>query len=362
MDEKKNVAVVLPVYNGASMLEACIRSVSAAGERVSEIIIVDDGSTDETLARARAIANRDHRIHIISTDNHGSYMARVTGIRAATADFLAFIDVDDHFIPGSLDLLAGLLESCDADISFGGIIETENCSSVNIPDAEAAVRIQTSAEMWPRIMKWKTQEFMLYIWHKLYKRELFDDLPEIDHICQGDDVILTCAAFRNAKRIAETTAPVYLYCINPSGLTHRGFSDSDLDLIRVWDTVVDMMDSQDNPDLSYLARFNRWRTDYTLITRLILTDDKKADRKYAEELVKWRNGLKRHWRDLISPHAMPADREILVFGLRFFYVPVKVLLRMGKRASGISTGVLLHSGDKRHERRKEYDQNIGSFW
>ena len=158
-------------------------------------------------------------------------------------------------------------------------------------------------------------------------------------------MILTCKAFMSAKKIVETIAPVYQYYINPAGLTHKGFSDSDLDLIRVWDTVVEMLVGDEQ--LAYFARYNRWRTDFTLITRLILTDDRTLDRKYARELAKWRAGIKTHWKDLISPHAMPRNRELLIIGLRFFYLPTKWLMRMGKRVKGSNTGELLHSGEKR---------------
>ena len=341
----QDIAVIIPVYNGADKLESCVQSAQKAGNRITEIIIVDDGSVDDTLAVAEKLAVGDSRIQVIHTDNHGSYMARVTGIRAATTSYIAFIDVDDQYYQGALDLLVDLLEKYDADISFGGIVESAEFTSNQEKIERAKIRTQTPEQMWPRIMKWKTQEFMLYIWHKLYKRELFDGLPEIDHICQGDDVILTCKAFMSAKKIVETIAPVYQYYINPAGLTHKGFSDSDLDLIRVWDTVVEMLVGDEQ--LAYFARYNRWRTDFTLITRLILTDDRNLDRKYARELAKWRAGIKTHWKDLISPHAMPRNRELLIIGLRFFYLPTKWLMRMGKRVKGSNTGELLHSGEKR---------------
>ena len=350
----KDIAVILPVYNGADMLGSCLRSISLAGERISEIIIIDDGSTDRTLSEAEAYAANNPKINVIHTENHGSYMARVTGIMAATARYIAFIDVDDHYYNGALDMLADILEEYDADIAFGGIEETTDSGEPVFPKRAGSDRITeiSPEQIWPRIMKWKTQEFLLYIWHKIYKRELFDGLPEIDGICQGDDVILSCRAFMGAKKIVETTAPVYMYYTNPLGLTHKGFSDSDLDLIHVWDAVIDLVKSADHdfnmdPSLQYLARYNRWRTDFTLIMRLILTDDKEKNRKYAVELKKWRRGLKENWRSLITPHAMPKSREILIIALRFFYSPTKVLLRLVKRLQRANIGELLHSGEKR---------------
>ena len=329
----RDISVILPVYNGASTLDACVQSVMAAGERVAEIIIVDDGSTDGTAEKADSLADKISGIRVIHTENHGSYTARITGIRAAASPYIAFIDVDDRFLSGALDLLADLLESHDADAAFGSFVQTEDPGAGTAAEAlprKAEIHIRTPEEMWPRIMKWKTQEFVCYLWNKVCRRELFSDLLEAEGLCQGDDVLLTCQYFLRARRIVETTAPVYLYVQSPESLTRTGFGDHDLDLVSVWDRIVRLMRGKSRK-LYYMACFNRWRTDFTLICRLILADSRELDRKYAGELEKWRKGLKAHWRRLINAHAMPLNRELLVLGLRFAFVPTRTAMRLGKR-------------------------------
>jgi len=324
----KEISVIVPVYNGDAMLDACIRSIQAAGSRVKEIILVDDGSTDETLRRAKALSECDARIRVIHTDNHGSYEARRVGIAAAACPYLAFADVDDRFRVGALDKLADLLEEHEADISFGGIIQTEDPESPLPSAGREEVRDLTPEQIWPRLMRWGTQEFILYVWHKLYRRELMENLLAADSICQGDDVLLTCQAFAKAERIVETTAPVYLYYQNPESMLHKGFGDRDLDLIRVWDDVVDLM-----PDgkLRYMAQINRWRTSFTLICRLILADDPTLCARYSQELAQWRADLAAHYRELIMAKALPASRVLLITALRFAYRPTKALLIWSKR-------------------------------
>ena len=329
----RDISVILPVYNGASTLEACVQSVLAAGERVAEIIIVDDGSTDGTADKADSLADKVTRIRVIHTENHGSYTARLTGIRAAAYPCIAFIDVDDRFLSGALDVLAGLMEKYGADTAFGGYLETETpetwkCTAPQPREEEISVR--TPEEMWPRIMKWKTQEFACYLWNKVYRRELFSNLLEAEGLCQGDDVLLTCQYFLKARRIVETTMPVYLYVQSPESLTRTGFGDHDLDLISVWDRIVRLMRGKGRK-LYYMACFNRWRTDFTLICRLILADSQELDRRYAGDLEKWREGLRKHWRRLTGANAMPLNRELLVLGLRFAYIPTRTAMRLGKR-------------------------------
>ena len=341
----KEIAVIIPVYNGEKTLSSCFASVLSAGKRVSETIIVDDGSTDETLEIANNLAQEDNRITVIHTENRGCYAARVTGIKASVSPYIATIDVDDMYYPGALDMLADLLEQYDADIAMGSYREVSPTAQEEATSVEPIIREQTPEQMWPRIMKWKTQEFVCYAVTKLYKREMLQELIDKEGINQGEDVLLTCQAFINAKKTVETSAPVYKYFLNPGSLTHVSFGEGDVGLIHVWDTVVKIM-SDKRQDLLPTAQYNRWRTDFTLITRLILVNDKKLDKKYKNDLVRWRLGLKEHWMDLVSPHAMPLDRELLVFCLRFFYTPTKIAMRMGRNLIRKETSVILHSGDK----------------
>lgn len=344
----KDISVVIPVYNGAELLEDCVKSVYAAGKLISEIIIVDDGSTDETLEKAYSLRTADGRIRVIHTENHGCYSARRTGIKASKGSYIAFIDVDDRYIPKALDMLTNLLEEYDADVAMGSYTEVRSYEMSVVPN-ESNIQVLTADHMWLRIMKWKTQEFVCYVWNKLYKRELLLDLIDAEGINQGEDVLITCQAFLDVQKIVETTAPVYMYYQNPGSLTRTEFGQSDLDLIRVWDSIVEIM-REKRPELLYMAQFNRWRTDFTLICRLIIANNKNADEKYAENLKEWREGLKYHWKDLISPDVMPRNRELLVIGLRFFFFPVKVIIRLSMKMMKQEAATILHRENKKLRR------------
>lgn len=326
----KDISVIVPVYNGERMLECCIRSISNAGRHISEIIIVDDGSTDNTLQTAENLSRLDKRIKVVHTENHGIYMARIAGIRHATAPYIALADVDDKYCEGALDLLTELLIINDADISFGSYIEVTSLENIPKLNTKSVVKLLSQNEMWPRIMKWKTQEFASYVWNKVYKRELFSELIMVDGLCQGEDVLFTCQVFLRAKKIVETNQVVYFYYQNPKSILHASFGDRDLDLITVWDNIIAIM-SDHNKRLKYWAQYNRWRTDFTLACRLILANDREADRKYEGLMNNCRESLRLHWWDLIYPQAMPLNRQLIILGLRFAFTPTKSLLRfLGK--------------------------------
>jgi len=89
------VSVVMPLYNAASTLEATIASVLAQSFEWFELIIVDDGSSDDSLKLARALAATDQRLRVVSRSNGGVSSARNLGASLGTAPLIAFIDADD---------------------------------------------------------------------------------------------------------------------------------------------------------------------------------------------------------------------------------------------------------------------------
>jgi glycosyltransferase involved in cell wall biosynthesis len=115
------VSVIMPAYQARHTIAAAICSVLAQTERNFELIIVDDGGADSTLAIARSFA--DPRIRIISQANRGLAGARNTGIAAARAPYIALLDSDDLFLPGKLGAhLAHLDSDPTIGASFAGTI------------------------------------------------------------------------------------------------------------------------------------------------------------------------------------------------------------------------------------------------
>ena len=101
------LSVIVPTYNRGSFLPGCIESLRKAGVPDLEIIIVDDGSTDDTRA---VVASLGSDLRYIYQDNQGLSAARNTGIRASRGRFIAYLDSDDFWLPGVADNLIGFLE------------------------------------------------------------------------------------------------------------------------------------------------------------------------------------------------------------------------------------------------------------
>lgn len=96
------ISVIIPVFNGAETLAGTVRSLQGQTDRHWEAIIVDDGSTDRTVAIARDLARNDTRLRVICQNNRGQANARNHGLEVARGSLIAFLDADDWWTPQKL--------------------------------------------------------------------------------------------------------------------------------------------------------------------------------------------------------------------------------------------------------------------
>ncbi|MDE6963459.1 MAG: glycosyltransferase, partial [Lachnospiraceae bacterium] len=104
-EEKPLISVIVPVFNGQDYLEKCIESIEKQTYKNLEIIIINDGSTDDTAAVCVKLRENYENIHVITTEDEGVSAARNAGIEAAKGEFLTFVDADDRLRPKTLKVL-----------------------------------------------------------------------------------------------------------------------------------------------------------------------------------------------------------------------------------------------------------------
>lgn len=154
------VSIIVPCYNAANVLDKCISSILEQSFKDWELLLIDDGSTDETPSLCQSFKNQDHRIHYFRQDNTGVSSARNTGLDFASGEFATFIDADDYVESYYLE---ELLHGTPSDFVIGGfliegqkpIIPEKNVWNLNKTDTEIKVIVE--------------HEFLLYTpWAKLF--------------------------------------------------------------------------------------------------------------------------------------------------------------------------------------------------
>ena len=119
----KNFSVIIPSYNRASIIRQTLDSILQQTHRPAEIIVVDDGSTDNT---AEVVSSYGSQLRLIRISNSGPAGARHTGVLASSSEFLAFCDSDDIWLPDHLSRLAQLLDRETVQFAFANFFHIKN--------------------------------------------------------------------------------------------------------------------------------------------------------------------------------------------------------------------------------------------
>ena len=165
------ISVVVPFYNNADVLGDCLASIAAQTFRDLEVIMVDDGSTDDGARVARARAAADPRFTLVQVPNGGPGKARNLGVERATGEFLAFVDGDDMLPPHAYEMLLHTLESSGSDFVSGAVqrIGTGGVHSSALHErAIKGRKIGTHVTRSPELL------YDISVWNKLFRKSFWD--------------------------------------------------------------------------------------------------------------------------------------------------------------------------------------------
>ena len=202
----KTISVIIPVYNVAAYLPMCMDSVLSQSYRDLEIIVIDDGSTDESGAICDAYAAKDERVRVIHQQNGGAASAKNAGLRVARGYYLAFLDSDDYLEDGAYEFMVKTLETYQADV-------------VQCTYRDVYVNRSKDCTVLKDVAKYEVEEYLkryTFDWscglmtEKLFKRELFADIFFVEGNAI-DDEFFTYRGIMNASKIVYVPHVVYNY-------------------------------------------------------------------------------------------------------------------------------------------------------
>lgn len=276
MDEKEKplISVIVPVYNGQDYLENCIDSIEKQTYRNLEIIIINDGSTDDTAAVCVRLCEIYPNVRVINREDEGVSAARNAGIDSAEGSLITFVDADDRMRPKMLQVLYDCLMRTGSDVAGCGFIPWEQeeqweellKNSYRIHRAEEYRPVQYLRE---QLLKGNTR-----CWSKLYRRSVIGELRFQSGLTIGEDMLFLVHLLPYVRKIAETDYPGYGYFQNPEGAMNREFSPHYMDQIICWE--------QAREEVLKIDRRLEAQVTSLLITGIMLTAGKLADLPFGE--------------------------------------------------------------------------------
>ena len=227
------ISVIIPVYKVEEYLPRCLDSVLGQTHTDLEIILIDDGSPDNSGKLCDQYAAKDDRIKVIHKENGGVSSARNAGLDAATGDYIGFVDSDDWIEP---DMYAFLLENAvayDADISM--------CAAYFYHEGKQ-LPIECSANTYciDRVeAKKRTVLGGMFIWDKLYKAELIKDVRYDTTYDCSEDLLFVYQALNKLNKAVISDIPKYHYEKKFGGLTSRPPCESSFNIVYIMKRILE---------------------------------------------------------------------------------------------------------------------------
>lgn len=307
----KLVSIIVPVYNSENYISDCFDSLLDQTYKNIEVILIDDGSSDESGRIIDEYAKKDSRIIPIHQENSGVARTRNNGINLAKGEFIVFVDADDWLSKDAIEHLMYLQSLEDADLCY-----TVNIFS-NINDK------QVDSEVVKTISPVEATEYLLSprhvvgCWNKIYRKEwlLSNNLYQNENLFSGEGLHYTVTVAQRANKITYSNKRIYYYRRNVSTSATTRF---DLKMITNNELSLELIEKEllyhDKNVLIMLKYFNA----NLLITGIfsILNNGKKKE--HLREYQKWRKKLWTISRNLVFHSHLNKKYKLKLVAVNFF--------------------------------------------
>lgn len=200
------ISVIIPIYNSETCLNRCIKSVVSQSYSDLEIILVDDGSKDNSLQLCNSWTKQDKRVKAISHSNKGVSAARNSGLGIASGEYIMFLDSDDTFAPNACEVLLRTISEKKADCVICGTKEPDGNNWTPSKNQD-----YTSLDDFKHdFVEWLDTELLSPIWNKIYKREKISKLFHSE-MSFGEDLCFSLDYLKNCDCISFITDTLHFH-------------------------------------------------------------------------------------------------------------------------------------------------------
>ena len=253
------ISVIVPIYNAEKYLHRCIKRILAQDYTDYELLLIDDGSTDNSGTICDEYAIKDNRIRVFHKENGGVSSARNWGLDKAIGEYIMFVDSDDYMLPGMLEVMLSTLESKKADLVVCGTTETGGGYWRPIADVDYSIN-----QLKENFVSLLHTELLSPPWNKIYKKEIIGSNRFCEDISFGEDLLFNIQYLEKCENISLIKeSPFYHEKENENSLVVKFNRNRLLDIEKVW-VVVDRF-SEDKEGL-----YSKYLRDLTVYIRQLL--------------------------------------------------------------------------------------------
>lgn len=283
METKKTlISIIVPVYNTEKYIERCLDSIMKQDYPNFEVILVNDGSTDESGIIIQKYKEKYKNISYIKQENKGVGAARNAGIKVAKGDYISFVDSDDLIMEDYCSHLLSIIG--DADIAVAGREKyIDNVYDKSKTPSQVITVSGMEALKFQMLGKYNTRP----AWGKLYKRNIVEDVSFVED-CIFEEVRYSAETFLKAEKVIFANKDLYLYRIRPNSIMtsneQKRVRELAIALIYVYKILL-----EDGRYCECKREFEMWLAHTIIQNTQIYCEqvvDTKVFKKYVGELVK----------------------------------------------------------------------------
>lgn len=221
--EEALISVIVPVYNGEKEIAGTIGRLLDQSHRNTEIIIVNDGSTDNTAIVCEKLKESDNRIILFNKENGGVSSARNAGLSAANGDFIAFVDGDDLPEYEYLQVLLKGFEKENADLSVCGFYVEYPGKTLKSDDRGVPVLLNRENTL---ERMYHFSGYQGYLWNKMFKRSVINEynIRFNSSIAMLEDLLFCTEYVLKGRNVFYNPVPLYHYVYHENSVCFRDFN------------------------------------------------------------------------------------------------------------------------------------------
>lgn len=301
------ISIIVPVYNVQAYLERCVASILKQTFSNFELILVDDGSTDNSGTICDRLANEDSRIMTIHKMNGGLSDARNVGIEHARGKYIGFVDSDDYIEPVMYQFLYENIIAYNTDMSCCGVYNQYLESKT--PQYKDNINILcNNIEAFGYQLEGKILPGT--ICNKLIKTKLISKLRfPIGKVYE--DAFFTIDLMQSIKTVFISTKPLYNYMHRKSSITTTPYRKRDLDVIQAYENTLNVV-SEKFPEIIKQALFRLYWSYFIVLDRMLLTKDYKKVEDY-KRIVRY---LKKNLSNILNSPYFTRSRKLSAIALK----------------------------------------------
>lgn len=314
------VSIIVPVYKTERYLSRCLRSILAQDYQELDIILVDDGSPDNSGVLCDELAQTDARIQVIHKKNGGLSSARNAGIKAAKGDYICFIDSDDYVAKDYVSTLYGLMQKHGADLVKINYVEvcTDTYSKKAIGTSKRET-VYTGKDVERAFLELQVDSVCVF----LYKKSLIGD-TQFPEGKTSEDIPFNFSLFQKAKTFVYLPAEKYYYYHNPDSISNGPLDRNYWNYLFFREGIFDFYRFSDDRHLAQKAEALYARAAMGMMTRMRLYGaasdiDESACRKMLSDV------FFAHAKAFYKDKGIPVSRKILAMLVFNFYPALGIM-------------------------------------